>query len=67
MSQRARVDRKGTSVEQGIAAVAEDEAFVQGQEYTFKFDFTTWGWVHIVLGVVMIWAIPTWNPRTDHS
>ncbi|MEE2033831.1 DUF7144 family membrane protein [Rhodococcus chondri] len=39
---------------QGIAAVAEDELFVQGQEYTFKFDFTTWGWVHIVLGVVMI-------------
>jgi hypothetical protein len=39
---------------QGIAAVDEDELFVQGQEYTFKFDFTTWGWVHIVLGVVMI-------------
>ncbi|MFE2124485.1 hypothetical protein ACFW9U_28015 [Rhodococcus aetherivorans] len=39
---------------QGIAAVAEDEVFVQGQEYTFKFDLTTWGWIHIVFGVVMV-------------
>lgn len=39
---------------QGIAAVAEDELFVVGQEYTFKFDFTTWGWIHIVAGAVMI-------------
>ncbi|MEU5840652.1 hypothetical protein [Rhodococcus sp. NPDC047139] len=39
---------------QGIAAVAEDEVFVRGVEYTFKFDFTTWGWIHIALGVVMI-------------
>ncbi|MGV9724021.1 DUF7144 family membrane protein [Nocardia beijingensis] len=39
---------------QGISAVAEDELFVQGQQYTFKFDFTAWGWTHIVLGVVMI-------------
>ncbi|MFX1756406.1 DUF7144 family membrane protein [Rhodococcus sp. As11] len=41
---------------QGIAAVAEDEVFVQGVEYTFKFDFTAWGWIHIVLGVVMLVA-----------
>ncbi|QIX48321.1 MULTISPECIES: hypothetical protein [Rhodococcus] len=39
---------------QGIAAVAEDELFVVGQEYTFKFDFTAWGWVHIVAGAVVI-------------
>ena len=39
---------------QGIAAVAENELFVVGVEYTFKFDFTTWGWIHIVFGVVII-------------
>ncbi|MGW4719830.1 DUF7144 family membrane protein [Nocardia sp. NPDC004260] len=39
---------------QGISAVAEDELFVQGQQYTFEFDFTAWGWLHVVLGVVMI-------------
>ncbi|TWH61581.1 hypothetical protein L612_001500001190 [Rhodococcus rhodochrous J38] len=39
---------------QGIAAVAEDEVFVTGQEYLSTFDLTTWGWVHIVVGVVMV-------------
>ncbi|MEY1676228.1 hypothetical protein AB4Z55_18835 [Gordonia sp. ABKF26] len=38
---------------QGIAAVAEDEVFVRGVEYVYKLDFTTWGWIHIALGVVM--------------
>lgn len=39
---------------QGIAAVAEDEVFVRGQEYIFSFDFTAWGWIHIVFGAVMM-------------
>ncbi|MFZ2175664.1 MAG: hypothetical protein WAW17_16825 [Rhodococcus sp. (in: high G+C Gram-positive bacteria)] len=38
---------------QGIAAVANDEVFVVGIEYTYKFDFTAWGWIHIVLGVLV--------------
>ncbi|WP_330231619.1 hypothetical protein OHA40_03440 [Nocardia sp. NBC_00508] len=38
---------------QGIAAVAEDEVFVVGVEYTYKFDFTAWGWIHIGIGAVM--------------
>ncbi|MEE2034010.1 DUF7144 family membrane protein [Rhodococcus chondri] len=38
---------------QGIAAVAKDEVFVIGLEYTYKFDISTWGWVHIVLGIVV--------------
>ena len=39
---------------QGIAAVAEDEVFVRGIEYVYKLDFTSWGWIHIVLGVLMV-------------
>ncbi|MFF0814900.1 hypothetical protein ACFYVR_07060 [Rhodococcus sp. NPDC003318] len=38
---------------QGIAAVAKDEVFVVGIEYVYKFDLTTWGWIHIVLGVIV--------------
>ena len=38
---------------QGIAAVAENEVFVVGVEYVYKFDLTTWGWIHIVLGAVV--------------
>ncbi|MEN0134404.1 MAG: hypothetical protein AAGC80_04620 [Rhodococcus sp. (in: high G+C Gram-positive bacteria)] len=38
---------------QGIAAVAEDEVFVRGVDYLYKFDLTTWGWIHLVLGAVV--------------
>ena len=38
---------------QGIAAVAEDEVFVRGLDYVYKFDLTTWGWIHIVLGALV--------------
>lgn len=39
---------------QGIAAVAENEVFVAGGvNYVYKFDLTTWGWIHIVLGVLV--------------
>jgi len=37
---------------EGIAAVAKDEVFVKGIDYVYKFDVTTWGWIHIVLGAV---------------
>ncbi|MHA4853377.1 DUF7144 family membrane protein [Rhodococcus sp. MSC1_016] len=38
---------------QGIAAVAENEVFVGGINYVYKFDLTTWGWIHIILGVLV--------------
>ncbi len=38
----------------GIAGLAEDEILVRGADYTFAFDTTTWGWIHLVLGVVLI-------------
>ncbi|MDV6310062.1 hypothetical protein R4227_17710 [Gordonia amicalis] len=34
--------------------MAEDEVFVRGVDYVYKFDFTTWGWIHIVLGAIAI-------------
>ncbi|MEV0294675.1 hypothetical protein [Nocardia sp. NPDC050710] len=39
---------------EGISAVAEDELFIVGPEYIYQFDTTTWGWIHIVLGAVLI-------------
>ncbi len=38
----------------GLVAVLEDEFFVVGPEWTFKFDVTTWGWIHLILGVVIL-------------
>ena len=39
---------------QGIVAIAKDEFYVVGQEWVFEFDTTTWGWIHIVLGAVLL-------------
>jgi hypothetical protein len=38
----------------GIAGIAEDEILVRGADYTFAFDTTTWGWIHLLLGIVLI-------------
>ncbi|GAA4923438.1 hypothetical protein LX16_5270 [Stackebrandtia albiflava] len=38
----------------GIAAIAEDTVFVTTPEYTFGLDTTWWGWIHTVLGVLIL-------------
>ena len=35
---------------QGVAAIAEDEIFVSGFEYSYEIDLTTWGWIHAIVG-----------------
>lgn len=37
----------------GLVAILEDEFFVATPNYLFKFDVTTWGWIHLLLGVVV--------------
>jgi len=39
---------------QGISAVVEDDLFIVGPQYVYQFDTTAWGWVHIVLGAILI-------------
>jgi hypothetical protein len=39
---------------QGIVALFNDEFFVLTSEYVFKFDITTWGWIHLAGGVVLV-------------
>ena len=38
---------------QGLAAVIEDEFFLLTRNYAFDLDVTTWGWVHLVTGVIV--------------
>ena len=40
----------------GIVAIANDTFFVVGEEYIFKFNVTTWGWIHLLLGIVILLA-----------
>ena len=40
----------------GLAAILEDEILVVTPNYLLQFDVTTWGWIHMVLGVVVLLA-----------
>jgi hypothetical protein len=37
---------------QGIAAIANDTVFVRGLSYTWEFDVTAWGWIHLIIGIL---------------
>jgi len=39
---------------QGMSAIANDDLYTAGSDYVYKLDITTWGWVHVVLGVLSI-------------
>ena len=38
---------------QGISALANDKLFVQGIKFTYALDLTQWGWIHLILGIVL--------------
>jgi hypothetical protein len=40
----------------GIGGIAEDDIYVKGANYIFQFDVTTWGWIHLLLGLVILFA-----------
>ena len=40
----------------GIAAIFEDEFFVVTQNYLFDLDVTAWGWMQLLLGVIVFFA-----------
>jgi hypothetical protein len=40
----------------GLAAIIEDEFFVVTQNYTFDLDVTAWGWIHLIVGIVLVLA-----------
>ncbi len=37
---------------QGASAIANDDLYSQGSDFLYKFNMTTWGWIHVVLGVI---------------
>jgi hypothetical protein len=38
----------------GLVAIFNDEFFVRTQNYTFDLDVTAWGWIHLILGVLLV-------------
>jgi hypothetical protein len=44
---------------QGLVAIFENEFYVATRNYLFEFDATTWGWIHLLLGVLV--ALAGWG------
>ncbi|KJY23115.1 membrane protein [Streptomyces sp. NRRL S-104] len=40
----------------GISAIAKDDLFISTPHYAYEFDLTSWGWIHLVLGIVVLLA-----------
>jgi hypothetical protein len=41
---------------QGLVALVNDSFYVVGQKWVFQVDVTTWGWVHLLLGALLVVA-----------
>jgi hypothetical protein len=37
---------------EGISAIAKDDIYLSGVNYVYEFDISTWGWIHLILGIV---------------
>jgi len=38
----------------GLTALFDDSFFVVGENYTFEIDTTAWGWIHLLLGGLLV-------------
>jgi hypothetical protein len=51
---------------QGLAAIIDDDFFLVTENYVFDLDVTAWGWIHLILGLLVafggyaLWAGRTW-------
>ena len=41
---------------QGLIAIFENEFYVTTRNYIFQFDATTWGWIHLLVGLLVAFA-----------
>ena len=41
---------------QGLTALFNDTFYVVGEEWIFEFNVTTWGWIHLIGGIILVLA-----------
>ena len=41
---------------EGVVALARNEVYAVTPRYIFAFDLTTWGWIQIILGIIVLAA-----------
>jgi hypothetical protein len=42
------------SIISGLVAIFDDDFYVVTQNYTFDLDASAWGWVHLLLGILLV-------------
>jgi hypothetical protein len=40
----------------GFVAIVDDQFYLVTKEYIFQFDVSTWGWIHLILGILVLIA-----------
>jgi hypothetical protein len=38
----------------GLAAIIDDQFYAVGRHYAFDLDVTAWGWIHLILGILLL-------------
>jgi hypothetical protein len=38
----------------GLVAIFDDDFYIVTRNYTFDLDVTAWGWVHLVIGILLV-------------
>lgn len=46
----------GFDILQGLAGIIKKNAYVIGYDYVWKFNVSTWGWINLILGVIILLA-----------
>jgi hypothetical protein len=46
----------GFQIFAGLVAIFTNEFYVTTSRYLFQFDVTTWGWIHLLVGVILLAA-----------
>jgi hypothetical protein len=44
----------------GLVAIIDDEFYVVSRNYTFELDTSAWGWIHLLIGILLVgcgWAL----------
>jgi hypothetical protein len=49
-------DPDGWWIISGIVGITNNQFFVVTENWIFRFDVTTWGWVHLIIGIVILLA-----------
>jgi hypothetical protein len=40
----------------GLVAIINDDFYVVARNYVFEFDITAWGWIHLIIGIIVAGA-----------